>query len=735
MSVSIQTVEFERREAHLSELEGEPPYTVHGVALGEGDVTVGQSGIKKLWPGEELREAAETLQGTNLVEDHNNGSRGVVGRVTKAGYKEGVGVIYEAELYDEDLAENVANGLLEVSIRGHHIDVDEMEEHEETGAKIVEGIEFANLSIVPTGAAPSNSIDMGETDELSVAELAAFTEDLQGEFEPEAGDYVQWGDGMYGIVLTMPDGGEVEVDVYEESDGEYRPIGETEMVSVGDLEEWDVDEDNIGPMEEAQEFLEWWDNQSSQSGHNEDDEEEMEEAQESADEGDNESDVEELQETEVHRPDFSGTTTSDWSKPNLEDFGEDPDMSEVADHFLVSVAGFPPENYGELKLPVVEPNGDLNLNALQNAKARASQTDGLSGDDLERAVSIINSLANEEFDADFEENAAQRPRTIDDTGDEPNVQDTGPVDIALNLINKYLRIEGNHERDSVDGMLAWLFGSTDIPSETVADFRVAANTFLDQTPGTDTFDGMTVEQFRDWLLMHGDGSKGRREQRKRGDDGNELPPGKVAPVHVLTGDDLRQGYKSEESELDEISTKVINMTEDIEEKLAELDEPVAVEQSELEDLQEKADQFEDMNTSLEDLRERTEILDSVDREQVEELADSDEPVVIESARYEALSDEAEQVKGVYAAALAEAYDVFDAEELTDRFSIEELREKYEENIGDPEEELAPEPRSGDPEEEELEEQANQEEEEQLSEEEEKAAEKRAELREKILGGR
>jgi len=1038
MSVSIQTVEFERREAHLSELDDGAPWTVHGVALGAGDVTVGQSGIKKLWPADELQKSAETLEGRNLVVDHNNDAGGVVGQVTKAGYKENVGVIYEAELFDEDLAEKINNGLLEVSIRGKHIDVDTMEENED-GAKIVEGIKFDNLSIVPTGAAPSNTLEMGETEELSVSELAAFTEDLETaelqEIEP--GMWVTDGD-MRGITISAVQDGEVEVDIYEESDGKWRSTGETTMVSTDGLSEWDVDEEEeIGEMQDEEsdeeeenavtsgdnpsqdadpehdpmgdekseqaeipdeyffesedeamsfiedkdgltgvhemdegwmpgadhdEFMEWWDNQSSQSKHkdeeemaegemdNEEDdesddeesesdkpvdsgegredvdregddedgtptysegdmvrwqvepqlfgeivhvdekrdivmveihesmngsmkstgftisagfsdlnpmqsEEDMDEMSEELAEGyddypeaakenaqmaldareetDNPNDcgtdvgwrranqlasgeslsrdviakmsafnrhrqnsemdddegkadcgwmmwkawggdegvdwamdkldsieeenginlsgVEELTtegeesivgediskedirkmsperfvdedeeelEGSVHEPTHSGEDDNEWNKPSLNDFTDeswedlsDDEKSSIGGHFIFSMTGFPADNFSDMKLPVVRPDGTLSMNAVRNAKARLSQTDGLSDDQRDRVESMLNDMLGED-----EEEAAygQRSRTIDDTGQEQSVEDSGPVDMALDLINKYLRLEGKHERDSVDKMLGWLFGANDLPMETVSDFRTASNAFLDQTAGTDSFDGVTIEQFRDWLLMHGDGSRGRREQdvQERG----ELPPGFATPVHVLTGDDLQQmTRKSGESELDDATLQVTTMTnEEIEQKLAELNEPVAVEQSDLEELQQKADRFEEMSDTLESLKERTDILDEVDRSAVEELADSDEPVVVESARMEQLEGEAEQVKTVYAAALSDELGAFSAEELADKFSIEELREKYEEQIGDPAEELASsesaEPQSGDPSEEELEESAESEEE-------------------------
>jgi hypothetical protein len=936
MSVQIQTVEFGRREAHLSELEGGPPYPIHGIALGAGDVTVGQSGIKKVWPADELQAAAETLEGTNLVKDHGKKSSDVVGTVTKAGYKEGVGVLYEAELYEEDLAKKVSNDLLEVSIRGSHIDVDEMEENGD-GAKVVENIEFADLSIVPTGAAPSNTVDMGEHAELSAAELAEFTDTLESsdagqgsgssaalEPEVEPGMWVTDGD-MHGITISAVQDGEIEVDVYEESDDKWRSTGETEMVSVDSLDEWDVDEEDVGAMEDeesdeeedgsdeeenavttgdmpAEDYSknnsgapEWregmlvrWqvepqlfgkivhvddkrdivmveihermdgeltstgftisagysditpldDQTSSQSGHGDmEDEEEMaaeryddypEAASENAqmaldarEETDNPNDcgtdvgwkranqlannegltrdqvakmsafnrhrqnsdmsdeegeadcgwmmwkawggdegvdwasekldeieeenginlsgVAELQDYSMHTPDWSGTTEGEWSSPDMEDFDTD-DMSEIDDHFLISMDGFPPEDYGDLKLPVVEPNGDLNVNALAAVKGGrgVSAVDGLSSEMEDDIVDWVNETANDEFDRNWgedEEEAAhymERPATVDDTGDEPGVEESDPVETSLDCINKYLRIEGKHERDSVDKMLSWLFSSVDLPLGTLEDFRTAATRFLDETPGTDSFDGLTVEQFRDWLLMHGDKSRGHREMKDQ--QRGELPT-IATPVHVLTGDDLWQRDKSRESELDDTTRNITTMTEEtIEDKLAELNEPVAVEQGDLEELRDKADRFDEMSESLESLKERTDILDEVDREQVEELAESDDPVVLESTRHEMLEGEAEQVKTVYAAALSEEMAAFSADELAERFSIEELREKYEDEIGDPEEELTAEPKSGDADEEELENRANDGGEEELSNEEQAAAEKREELREKILGG-
>ena len=1300
MSVSIQTVEFERREAHLSELEDGPPYTVHGIALGSGDVTVGQSGIKKLWPNDELKKAAETLEGTNLVEDHKNSARGVVGKVTKAGFKDGVGVIYEAELFDKDLAGKIDEGLLEVSIRGGHIDVDEMDEDDETGALIVEGIRFQNLSVVPTGASPSNTLEMGEHDELSIAELSEYVGDLNG-YEPD--DKSEIVDGLTLVSNQESDGESLTIDKVRYTDGDFvarlyrfHPekgdysdrLGHVQLDSG---EHTDVEVELYEPLQTGAHVIQVHLHEQTHEP----------EGGDAIGEHATETNptvalfhaavnmsLEELDASSYswREPDYDGTTEGEWNRPTLSDF-EDAgieDLQEIGTHFIAVQGDWPAENFGELKLPVVTPSGDLSANALQavrggrgvtamepspsdemvddifamtarlaeqefdldwpssqeEAQAAATgdkvswsssggsargvvrdrKTDGCFNEEIDGDVEVCaddddpvllievvhetddgfetsgtmvahkessvnsanfelaetfddypdaasenaqmaldardetgnpndcgteagwaraNQLANNEaiseetvgrmasfrrhqsnadqgdegrsncgwmmwkawggeegvswaenkmenleedepefdagdavqwddnhgiiFDAPEDEDEAEVDVYEEDdngmwrsTGEEVTVplsdleewdidfDDIGPMEdeeaeLGLNEVNEYKPTDGQmvrwQARPAFFGRVVHVDESKHIAMVNVMEmangqivdtgFTVTAgyedivpmkedyknmNVDFNETETEDlmeqyarTTDNVSMSGFREWLeeedyesddevpdqfkfeseedaeevademgiegahemdgmwvpgdthdmfveameemdeaekkaykdksekgghdydgedeeeddddemegeeiileeclkmmnqFVTGDGDadatvgefeewadgdenvdravemfvdagedmsreSGLREmdswakdlldseededeeeeaevnadietaidmiesfletddadeqssvdefvewadddtvdevvmmfteeddmspdsevrelwnwvQDQTADDeeeaatwgeGEEKPitniarkeeirvqsperslteemasgssnrrtsanEGSVGSVSVLTGDDLRNGSLGE-SETDSLTTQVITNMTTIEEELSELDEPVAVEKNDLEELQSKANQFEDMNSSLEELRERTDILDSVDREQVEELAESEEPVVVESTRYEELTAEAEQVKGVYAEALSEAYDLFEADELCDRYSIEELRSKYEENIGNPEEELAASPRSGDPSEEELEEAAGEGDTEELSDD---VASKQEELRNKIIGGR
>lgn len=112
-----------------------------------------------------------------------------------------------------------------------------------------------------------------------------------------------------------------------------------------------------------------------------------------------------MTEYEMHEPDYSGTTTGEWDSPQQEDFDTD-DLSEIADHFILSGSGFPPEKFTDLKVPVVDPDGDLNVNALQTAHGGAHSVeavDGIDDDTVQDVKDLVEDLSQEEFDEDIAE--------------------------------------------------------------------------------------------------------------------------------------------------------------------------------------------------------------------------------------------------------------------------------------------------------------------------------------------
>jgi hypothetical protein len=66
MAASATNIDVTSRESHLSDNES-IPYTIHGVAIGPDDVTVGSSGIKKFWPSDELADAASTRTNRSFI--------------------------------------------------------------------------------------------------------------------------------------------------------------------------------------------------------------------------------------------------------------------------------------------------------------------------------------------------------------------------------------------------------------------------------------------------------------------------------------------------------------------------------------------------------------------------------------------------------------------------------------------------------------------------------------------
>lgn len=155
--------------ARCASLDGsQAPFTVHGVAIGEGDVTMGQHG-PKFWPASALRRATQTLVGVPLTKNHDDEHvESVIGEVVDAGYEDGVGIVYEAEVDDRALAQKIVRGRLEVSVHAVHADGGRTND----GEMRVENIRFLDLSVVPRGAAPSNTLASGESQSEAIASLS-----------------------------------------------------------------------------------------------------------------------------------------------------------------------------------------------------------------------------------------------------------------------------------------------------------------------------------------------------------------------------------------------------------------------------------------------------------------------------------------------------------------------------------------------------------------------------------
>lgn len=103
---------------------------------------------------------------------------------------------------------------------------------------------------------------------------------------------------------------------------------------------------------------------------------------------------------------YSDTTTGEWNEPDLEDYGygsewdqmTEREKRDVASHYLANTGGsYPPEDFGDLKLPIVEPDGDLSKHAVDNSDARLNQVHGLSDEERKGVQKEINRIQREVF--------------------------------------------------------------------------------------------------------------------------------------------------------------------------------------------------------------------------------------------------------------------------------------------------------------------------------------------------
>ena len=175
----------------------EEVFVVNGVAIGEGDTTRGMSGKPTYYGADVLRDAVDLLAGVPIVRDHPGAEKtdegvrvtpqppveSILGEVTDAKYRDGVGLLWQGELDDPEIARQVERGRVAVSpILGR--DLDQWDDEKEAYiASEITG--FRDLGVVARGASPSASIEPGATSTQTAAAMsadalaAAFDRDVQ----------------------------------------------------------------------------------------------------------------------------------------------------------------------------------------------------------------------------------------------------------------------------------------------------------------------------------------------------------------------------------------------------------------------------------------------------------------------------------------------------------------------------------------------------------------------------
>ena len=111
---------------------------------------------------------------------------------------------------------------------------------------------------------------------------------------------------------------------------------------------------------------------------------------------------------DVHDPEWTDTAERGGRQPEESDYATeggdritDEERREASDHILLSKSGFPPEEFGDLKVPVVDENSSLSLQLLEEGREAVGRMDDLEDDTREQARQTIDRLASEQFEADL----------------------------------------------------------------------------------------------------------------------------------------------------------------------------------------------------------------------------------------------------------------------------------------------------------------------------------------------
>jgi hypothetical protein len=163
--------ETDHFEAGLATLSADPkdnfpensPWSVNGVAIPVNQVVNGGQGVDHFFPEESLEGKGELLEGKPIVVDFHEldgqaDASNVIGEVTSAGFQKGVGLVFEGEIVDPDIAGKIKHGYLDVSPTPAR----SLGEFDESmGAQRVERLaDFRDLAVVANGQ-PGAKVEMG----------------------------------------------------------------------------------------------------------------------------------------------------------------------------------------------------------------------------------------------------------------------------------------------------------------------------------------------------------------------------------------------------------------------------------------------------------------------------------------------------------------------------------------------------------------------------------------------
>jgi len=645
--------------AALQSGSSDVPVQVSGVAIGDGDVTHGGSGKRTLWPAETLREAAKGLQGQPIATSKNHTADGaqpqtpsdaVVGEVTWAGFKPGVGVLYEGEIDDPDIARSVENGRLEVSPLVNR-NIEPLEESDEADYVATEIQRWRDLATVVDGAAPSNEITVGGN-AMKAEALHAAVEALQE-----------------GIDLTPPesvqDHAQDVLDWREDDDKDVQGMTDTgwnraEQLAAGD--ELSVDD--------VQEIAAWFARHGSDEYElNDDDTEPWEDNGRVAIKGwggppmrewimgkrerlTEMGELEAMQATTEALKDVAGVTFDGTADGEL-------DESEIPNDDYESHYLYPGDTKTESSYPVVDAEGNLrrgNVDAAWQLGARG----GVDADEHDRRLMALA----EEFETppEWAMDDAESMADIADVSDGTLVRWDSSGDRDAYGMVEDIREEGDDPLDSeIDGDQTINPPAALIEVHTPGeDGWEATGTMVGHTLNTDTLTVIDELPDPESLAEHGEGMSGVPDEYVFDNPGEAMS-------------------KAEEMGFSEIHTR--GEGEDTEFM------PGASRQALLDELDMGGDDgSESMSQSnpaaTAATTDTTIIMDNITDDELEALEkrrEFDDPKLVEQDDYEALQSRVAEVRGVMEEALTERTDL--KESTVEALGFEALCEEFEDDEG------------------------------------------------------
>jgi hypothetical protein len=198
--IGVTTLASER--GTVDDIKESSPIAINGVALPENTVLQGGQNVRHFYPPQMAERAADVLQQQldddtqtiHIVKNFHElegqaTADDIIGEVTSVGYEKGVGVRFGGEITDQDIAEKVALGYLDVSPTVARALGEEMDAQMEA-RPVTDVAGFRDIAIVGTGQ-PGAEVAVGSNPAIEALARGPFVDvlgDGDGDGPPDDDD-------------------------------------------------------------------------------------------------------------------------------------------------------------------------------------------------------------------------------------------------------------------------------------------------------------------------------------------------------------------------------------------------------------------------------------------------------------------------------------------------------------------------------------------------------------------